>query len=238
MRLRRLAVAVVMSLAVVAGGAHARGQLQTRQTSVDLPPGMRAGRLVLANDGTTSMAAQVRIYAWSQDGRDDQLVPSDLLEATPAIVEIPAGGEQLVRIVRPTNAATDVEQAYRVIVDELPGDPKDQDNSAVSMRMRFVIPAFVRSPNAPPPALQCRLQQAYLQCENRGGRAAQLGKTRIVDVAGHAMEVTPGLLGYVLAGQSRGWALDAAKLAMLGSSSTLHVSLNGEPASVELGGAR
>lgn len=234
MILRRLTAAVVIVLACVAGTTHARGQLQTRQTGIDLPAGTRAGRLVLVNSGDAPLAAQVRIYAWTQDGADDQLSPSDLLVATPAIVEIPAGGEQLIRIVRPDPATPKRELAFRVVVDELPGDPAAGGAAAVSVRMRFLIPAFVRTVDPAPAALQCRLDHATLACENRGGRAAQLGATRIVDAAGHAAEVTPGLLGYVLAGSARSWNLDASKLAAVGPHRKLQVRLNNEPVSIEL----
>lgn len=229
----RLAAAVVV-LACLAGAAHARGQLQTRQTGIDLPAGARAGRLVLANSGDAPVAAQVRVYAWSQDGTDDQLVPSDQLLATPVIVEIPAGGEQLVRVVRATAATPARERAYRVVVDELPGDPRAGAGVAVTVRMRYLIPVFERATDPAPASLRCRVHSARLACENRGGRAAQLGASTIVDAAGHKIVITPGLLGYVLAGSARSWALDPPALAGLGPRRTLRVRLNGEPATVEL----
>lgn len=232
---RRLTAAVVVVLALAAGTAHARGQLQTRQTSVDLPAGARAGRLVLANTGDAPLAAQVRVYAWSQADGDDRLVPSETLVATPAIVEIPAGAEQLIRVVRPVAAAPNQELAFRVVVDELPGNPAEAAGSAVTVRMRFLIPAFVRAARPAMVDLRCRIALARLACENRGGRAAQIGASSLVDAAGRTLEVTPGLLGYVLAGSTRSWPLDAAALAALGPPRTLQVRLNGEPVSLALG---
>lgn len=228
----RAAAVVVLALALVAGPADARGQLQTRQTGVELPPGARAGRLVLANTGDAPVAAQIRVYAWSQDGNDDQLVASQGLIASPPIIEIPAGGEQLVRLVRPTTATVEQEQAYRVVVDELPGDTA---GDGVTMRLRFLIPAFVRAADPAPVALQCRLDRAALACRNTGGRAAQLGASRLVDAGGRAVEITPGLLGYVLAGSARRFPLDAARLAALDAPAKLEVSLNGQPATIALG---
>ena len=237
MRHRRLMAAVVIALAVAAGTAHGRGQLQTRQTSIDLPAGARAGRLVLANTGDAPLAAQVRVYAWTQAGGDDRLAPSDSLVVTPAIVEIAAGAEQLIRVVRPDASAPTHELAYRVVVDELPGDPA-VDGTAVTVRMRYLIPAFVRAAEPAPAELHCRIAEARLDCENRGGRAAQIGASTLVDAAGQSVEITAGLLGYVLAGSARSWPLDAAELAALGPSRTLQVRLNGEPVSLALGPAR
>ncbi len=233
---RRLVAAVVTALVLAAGAAHARGQLQTRQTGIDLPSGSRAGRLVLANTGDAPIAAQIRVYAWTQDGSEDQLEPSDALVASPPIIEIPAGGEQLVRLVRPNAAAVPQEQAYRVVVDELPGDPVAGVGSAVTVRMRYLLPAFVRATDPAPAALQCEVAQAALACRNPGGRAAQLGASRLIDASGRELELTPGLLGYVLAGSSRRFPLDATKLAALGTPATLQVSLNGQPATIALVG--
>lgn len=229
---RRLSAAAVTVLALVAGTAHARGQLQTKQTLVELAANVRAGRLVLANAGDEPVAAQVRVYAWTQDGQDDQLTPSNELTPSPVIVEIPAGGEQLVRLVRANATAPAREQAFRVVVDELPRDASEP--AAVAVRMRYLIPLFVRVADAAPVALKCRLEAAALACENNGGRAAQLGGARIADQAGHDVEITPGLLGYVLAGSARRWPLAADQLKAIGPGAKLEVRLNGEPATVEL----
>lgn len=235
MNLRRLSAAAVTVLVLAAGSAHARGQLQTRQTGVELPAGARAGRLVLANTGDAPVAAQIRVYAWSQNGQDDHLEPSQGLIASPPIVEIPAGGEQLVRLVRPVAAAVDAEMAFRVVVDELPGDAAED---GVTVRMRFLIPAFVRASDPAPTTLQCQLDGAALACQNSGGRAAQLGASRLVDAGGRAVELSKGLLGYVLAGSTRRFSLDASRLAALGADARLEVSLNGQPATIALGRGR
>jgi fimbrial chaperone protein len=232
---RRLAAAVVIAAVAVAGAAHARGQLQTRQTGIDLPSGARAGRLVLANTGDAPVAAQIRVYAWTQEGGEDRLEPSDALVASPPIVEIPAGGEQLIRLVRPTAATVPREQAYRVVVDELPGDPAEGQGSAVTVRMRYLLPLFVRAADPAPAAVQCHVEADALACRNHGGQAAQFGATRLVDAGGRATEITRGLLGYVLAGSERRFPLDAAGLAAFGTPSKLEVSLNGQPTTLELG---
>lgn len=232
MRLSCLALALLLA----APTAAAKGQLQTRQTGVDLPAGTRAGRLVLANTGDAPVAAQVRAYAWTQVDGEDVLAPSTALTASPAIVEIAPGAEQLVRVVRGDGAAVPAEQAFRVVVDELPGDPDNEATNAVTVRMRYVLPVFVRAENAADPVLACQVGGASLTCRNSGGRAAQLGATTLVGSRGRS-ELTPGLLGYVLAGSTRRFALDAAKVAAAGTPASLQVQLNGQPTTVALGAA-
>lgn len=230
----RLSVgATLAALLLASAPLHARGQLQTRQTGVDMPAGARAGRLVLANSGDAPVAAQVRVYVWTQKDGEDRLEPATDLIASPAIVEMPAAGEQLIRLVRPDAKAPARELAYRVVVDELPRDT-DTGENAVAVRMRFLIPAFIRAADPAPTDLQCRIAISTLVCENRGGRAAQLGATEVLDAAGNTLQVSPGLLGYVLAGSSRSWPLPVRGLASLGPARTLEVLLNGQSARIAL----
>ena len=226
-----------LALLAVAGDAHARGQLQTRQTGIDMPAGVRAGRLVLANTGDKPVPAQIRVYKWTQDGGEDLLDPSNELIASPAIVEIPPGAEQLIRVVRASAQPLTTEQAYRVVVDELPGDPDSEATNAVTVRMRFVLPAFVRAANAPAANLACVLAAPTLTCTNTGGRAAQMGATTLLGSGDRKAELSPGLFGYVLAGASRRWTLQADALKAVGAPTSLQVQLNGQPATIALGRA-
>ncbi|MDQ3289478.1 MAG: fimbria/pilus periplasmic chaperone [Pseudomonadota bacterium] len=226
-------VAAVWALLLAAGGAHARGQLQTRQTGVDMPAGARAGRLVLANSGDAPVAAQIRVYTWTQENGEDRLEPADDLLASPPIVEIPAGGEQLIRLVRTEATPPERELAYRVVVDELPSDTRTADN-AVAVRMRFLIPAFIRAVDPALTDLHCRVDENTLACENRGGRAAQLGATGLLDAEGNTLQISPGLMGYVLAGSTRRWPLPADALAKLETPRTLEVLLNGQSVRIAL----
>lgn len=230
----RSALLLAAVLALTGGVAQAKGQLQARQTGVDLLPGVRGGRLVLGNAGDASVAAQVKVYAWTQDGDADQLVPSSDLAVSPPVVEIPAGGEQLVRIVRASAAAPTREMAYRLVVDELPGDPGSDGGSAVQVRMRYLIPVFVRVADPAPTNLQCRVEATGLACSNRGGIAAQLGASTLVARDGRRLKLTDGLLGYVLAGSARRFDVDAGALGEAAVWRTLEVRLNGQPTSVDL----
>jgi len=237
MKMRRTLLSVFATLALLGGVAHAKGQLQTRQTGIDLLPGVRGGRLVLANAGDAVVAAQVRVYAWTQDGDGDQLVPSNDLAVSPPVVDIPAGAEQLVRVVRTNPAAPAREMAYRLVVDELPGDPGADSGNSVQVRMRYLIPVFVRVADPAPVALKCHVSQQQLACTNQGGVAAQLGASTLVSADGRTHEITKGLLGYVLAGGARRFELDAKALGNAAAWTKLEVRLNGQPATLDLSAA-
>lgn len=230
---KRALAASLLVLAALAGTVQARGHLQTRQTRVELPAGTRAGRLVLANTGDSPVAAQVRVYRWTQVDGADVLEPDSGMVASPQVVEIAAGGEQLVRVVRATGTPPASELAYRLVVDELPGDPSQDASAAVAVRMRYLIPAFVRAADAAPESVQCAVRAAQLECANSGGRAAQLGASQVVDASGKTVDLTTGLLGYVLAGSRRDFPFDPQNTAGT-EPKQLKVLLNGLPTTLDL----
>src|SRR5689334_11901590 len=168
----------LLGLAVAAPSASAKGHLQARPTMLELAPGAAAGRMTLANTGDEPVPAQVRVFAWIQKDGEDVLVPTSDVVLSPPIVTVPAGAEQLVRIVRQGKPPAHADQAYRIVVDELPGKPKNRD-AAVGILMRYVLPLFVRSAEASNAAVTCRIERTApaLECRNSGGRAAQLGAT-------------------------------------------------------------
>jgi fimbrial chaperone protein len=222
---------LLAALTLTASSVGAKGNLQVRPTLIELPPKKAAGRIVLANTGDEPMLAQVRVYAWTQQEGEDRLAASDQIVLSPPLVKIAPGGEQVVRFVRQGTAVVGQDQSYRLIVEELPNAKTSQDTT-VSIRLRYVMPLFVRAAGASPVALTCRLLAASLSCTNTGGQAAQLGRTQLVDHQGRTRELSAGLFGYVLPGSLKQWPLDPAHVSSLGADLRLETQLNGKPFSV------
>ena len=120
--------------------------------------------------------------------------------------------------------------AYRLVVDELPG-PQDEA-TGIEVRLRYLVPLFVRAPGAAAPDLHCTLAALRLACRNDGGRPAQLGASRLADAGGDTKPLSEGLFGYLLPGTGRHWELDAGRLAGLDGALTLETQINGKPGSV------
>lgn len=225
MNARRFASAAL--LAAAAPVAMAGGNLQVGSTRVELAAGARATRLVLRNDGDAPVGAQVRVYAWSQPEGDDRLDETAAIALSPPIARIAPGQEQIVRIVRQGPAPSGHDATYRVVAEEVPLTPQDAQ-VAVGFRMRYVLPLFDRAADATPAQLACRIAAGTLSCLNTGGRAIKLGATRLVDAAGHSVELTNGLFGYVLPKSTRRWTLAADRLKSLGNG--LHLSTRADNA--------
>lgn len=224
------------ALASFVPASWAQGQLQVAPTLVELAPGATAGRMTVTNTGDAPVAAQVRVFAWSQAEGEDRMAATSDVAISPAIMQIAPGASQVVRLVREGPAPQSRDGSYRLVVDELP-TPGETAQTGIQLRLRFVVPVYLRAAKAAPPVLQCQVHAAFLACSNGGGQAAQLGASRLIDGHGHAMPLTPGLFGYVLPASERHWTLDTAALARLDGELQLETRLNGQPLSIAVGRA-
>lgn len=203
----RCAIGVGGGVAAILCLSAGAATLQISPVNVEFSAKQNAIGLTLSNPGDTPVFGQVRIYAWTQEGGEDKLTPTDAIAASPPILRIEGNGSQIIRLVRVANAPPAAEQNYRLLVDELP-EPGRPTPSGISIRMRYSIPVFVVPATAlPKPELQFTLKRIgddwYLDAQNLGGNRAQIGATSFVDAAGKSHPVTNGLLGYALAGQRR-----------------------------------
>lgn len=230
-------LSVGMALAAV-GTALAAGELAVQPTRLEMRLGAGSTRLTLVNTGDQSMPVQVRVFRWDQADGEDHLREAPEMSASPAIVRVPAKGQQLVRIVAAGPAPTGRDGSYRVVVNQLPEDGGEPGK--IQMLMRLVLPLFREATGSSAPQLVCAREitgsVSQLRCENRGGQAAQLGATRLAAADGRSVVLNEGLMGYVLPGSFRRWKLSAAATAVAGAGSRLETKLNGQDASLPLVG--
>ena len=192
--------------------------LQVSPVLLVFQPGQPALGLTLRNTGDAPLTGQVRVFGWSQDGKDDALAPAQALVASPPMVVIPPQGEQLVRVVRTNRQPADHEQTFRLLIDELPppqgAAAPGETTGGVNFRLRYSIPVFVPMAGAPgEPKLGWTLKQHggawYLGASNSGATHAQLSAVKL-SANGQSFEVAAGLLGYALAGNGREWRMPDA----------------------------
>ena len=221
--------AVVMCVATPAAAAG----LQVTPISLDIPAQEQSQAMFLSNSGRTTLRAQVRVQAWTQSGGTEKLDATREIVASPPIVEIAPGARQMVRIVRLQPAPAAQEKTYRLIIDELPGTDGAQPPAAAGLQflLRYSVPVFVlpsaaagsaalapasAANGAMPIADITRLvarvnangtDASTLVITNNGARRAKLSQLAHVDARGQRNVLFPGLMGYVLAGQTMQWPL-------------------------------
>ncbi|WP_242108028.1 fimbrial biogenesis chaperone [Luteimonas aquatica] len=213
-RLRALAAALLLLAAAWTGGAPA-ASLQVAPTSLTLQGRQNADVLWLSNSGKEPVQVQLRMFRWTQSDGAESLDPSHDLVVSPAMQTLQPGEKQVVRIIRTAPQPVAAETTYRVIVDELPSGARDRQGLQFVLRYSvpiFVVPDAAAGAPTPAPALDARLLgsgdgEAILEVRNRGTQHAQIADLAYGKDAASAAPVTPGLLGYALAGQTMRWPL-------------------------------
>ena len=187
--------------------------LQISPISLSVAADSRVTEIWLRNNSQDVVHAQVRVYRWSQSQGQDVLTADNALIASPPMVAIPAGGQQLVRLVRVGALAEPaaVERSYRLLVDELPVQQQQKSETSLRFVFRYSVPVFIAGTAKQKAKLDWRVEEsdghAWLIVSNTGTRHVQLADVSFAAPHGKAVAVLPGLAGYVLAGQQRRFKL-------------------------------
>lgn len=214
-----------------------------------LEAGQKAGALWLENRGTAPASLQVRVFAWRQGEYQEQFAAQREIIGSPPVANIAPGQKQLIRLTRTGTSPAGQEQAYRIIIDEIPSPiPADAASqgtvAAIRLQMRYSVPLFVygeglwgkpdpegkrSAEGVGKPQLSWRpvsvQGKPYVELRNTGPVHARLTDV-VLQQAGQSKPVVEGLLGYVLPGASMRWPAPAAPTA----ASVLKGRVNGQEA--------
>jgi fimbrial chaperone protein len=235
-KLGSFALLLAACATVFTTAGHAAG-LQVAPALVEIPG--NSGTMWLTNENTRILRAQVRIYRWVQENNEDKLIETEDLIASPPFIEVPNDKRQVVRLVRfgaQQAAASDgpCEQSFRVIVDELPDFTEEESRAGMNYVLRYSVPVFLQNPKCK--ASEARLawklmvsgDLVFLEIANGGDKRAQLANVRLIGADGVATTLSGGLMGYVLPGATRRFAVDLAPSAAP-RQGEIEVQLNGSP---------
>ncbi|MFY3306155.1 fimbrial biogenesis chaperone [Achromobacter ruhlandii] len=76
----------------------------------------------LENNGKSASRIQIRALRWTQANGADELVAQDSIVVSPPAAEIQPGQRQLLRLIRTVAVPPGKQEAYRILIDEIPGD--------------------------------------------------------------------------------------------------------------------
>jgi fimbrial chaperone protein len=167
--------------------------------------------LTIVNADDSPVVVQIRVVRWSQKDGAEQLDDTRELLATPPVLQIPANGQQIVRVALRRQPDSAQELTYRVIFEEVPqAAPKDFTGLRVALRLS--IPVFV-APSQGKPNAQVAWQSRWLpngQLEiaatNHGN-----GHYQVMDFEarfpGSLMPLRGNTAKYVLPGSRMVWTL-------------------------------
>lgn len=208
-----LRLVALLALSTLAGAAQAAAVVLWPVDPV-IAADQRSAAIWIENRGDTPVTMQVRSLAWSQRDGEDSYDLQDAVVSSPPMAEIAPGARQLVRVIRRGDAPPPGEQAYRLLIDEVPGAPKPQGPgaaAALAVQMRYSIPLFTYGEREHGHAsLSSRIVldqgQAFVEVRNGGTRHARLTDLRWMRRDG-SITIASGLVGYVLPGAVRRFAL-------------------------------
>lgn len=230
MLLQQYVLGCLLGTAIWGTEAVASG-LQVSPVTLTLQNTQHAEGLWLSNEGDNVVQAQVRVYRWNQSDFSDRLTPSQELVASPPMLELAPGERQLIRIIRLGPASNNIEDAYRLFIDELP--PSTRQINRLQFVLHYSIPVFIQPASilATSVKLQWKLRlidgNAFVEISNQGSSHAQLSAATYINARGVRKEITPGLLGYVLPGATMRWRLPVSDNDFT-HSRKFEVTINGE----------
>jgi fimbrial chaperone protein len=139
----QLIPAVVVAL-LLAPHAALAAKFTVTPTEVDLSPSATSALVTLRNNSKVPLRFEVTLVSWSEDEHGQMtLNPSSDVQFFPKLVELAAGASRNIRIGIKAGTARDVEQSFRLFVEELPNQSATAAN-AVALRTKIGIPVFVR----------------------------------------------------------------------------------------------
>ncbi|CAM6674254.1 Pili assembly chaperone N-terminal domain-containing protein [Enterobacter intestinihominis] len=143
-------VGLLGATALAAGQAQAAATILLWPIDPWLSAEARATELWIQNQGNSATTMQVRIVRWKQEGGYERYTAQQDVVASPPIVTIAKGSKQLIRLIKQGTIPSGVEQAYRIIVDEIPQpDAKAEPSMGLKLQMRYSIPLFVYGQGIP-----------------------------------------------------------------------------------------
>ena len=142
--MRRALISLAIVSLLLAPDAAARSNFTVTPTEVNLSASATSALVTLRNASKLPLRFEVAVFSWSEDEHGKMtLNPSSDVTFFPKLVELAGGASRNIRIGINAGLARDVEQSFRLFIEELPDQSAPKGN-AVALRTKVGIPVFVR----------------------------------------------------------------------------------------------
>lgn len=168
------------------------GGIQVAPVLVAMSTERGISSLRVRNGRNRPVAFEVDAFVWRQENGQDVLTPTSSLIVAPGVFEIPADGEQVVRLGVQAHDV-DTEQSYRIVLREIP--PARANGVVLGFSLEMSLPVFV-VPVGAHGQMETQVIGDTLHLTNAGRAHIQISS--IEDLDGGALE-SPR---YLLAGAS------------------------------------
>lgn len=226
-----LRLAALLALTVLClGGRSYAAKVDISPMLIEVPPSSMVATYELHNKGSEQLGLQIEAFRWKQTLNEKQLTPADELLIVPAIISIPPGQRQLVRVaLRAQRPASGLN--YRVHFKQLPAQ-SSEGRTTIQTLLTTDVPLFFaaeREVNEYEARLLLgnRASEVILEVANTGTRFLRVRRLQLKNEKGQTVSDKSGPL-YVLPGVTQRWVMNINNSAELdhsekGQSYYLHV---------------
>lgn len=186
--------------------------------------------VTVRNNSSKSSVIQVDALKWSQHDNQEDYTASREILATPPIFTVPPGESQIIRVGLWNVAPASIEQAFRLILQEVP-PPPDPENRGLHMALRISMPVFVKPTGATTADLYWQAQSVgdnnlTISVNNTGGSHEQLSELKVYQNNAEAPLFEQKMLKYLLPETSHSWSFKSNRQVKIGA--TLHIEAKTE----------
>ncbi|MDH2633978.1 fimbria/pilus periplasmic chaperone [Acinetobacter nosocomialis] len=205
---------IVMGLLISLSSTISAATIRLSPVTVEILSHQKASSISLYNQSNESADLQVRIFEWTQNAGQDQLIPTDDIAISPPFLKLKPNDSYNLRVVRIKPEPISGEKTYRIILDELP-KPIDSRKASqgVNVLLRSSLPVFVVNKDAITQLnwkIDTHQKEPSLNINNVGNRHALLNDLTLVDNTenkSYPIKVNT-INGYILAGQARSYSVN------------------------------
>lgn len=213
------------------------GSFQVTPIRLEFSAQQRTAAVTVRNDSAESLVIQIELMDWTQrDNQDVYTETSDLL-ATPPIVTVPAGRDQVFRVGLRRAPDPSRELSYRVFLREIVPPPA-KDFTGLQVSLRVGVPAFVKpivAAGKPELGWSARTTpegRLSVTAKNAGNMHVQVVDFRVNVPGTEAAIANTEQMSYVLADQTREWQLEL-KNALPAGTTRLHLMAQTDAGPIE-----
>jgi fimbrial chaperone protein len=188
--------------------------LQVSPVRISISADGKAGVVRLQNQSDVPTLVQVEALAWNEAADLAEAPRTGEILAVPPVFEIAAGAEQVIRLALRRPLTSDTEQAYRLLITEVPREV-GENIQGVTFALRLNLPVFVTPDGALPQPVWSLRQDgggATLTLGNEGTAHVRIQSIALFEDGGADPVFVSDDGGYVLAGGERSWQLDLGRL--------------------------
>jgi fimbrial chaperone protein len=149
--LGKLLRAVIAACCVLLPLTSLGGSLRVGPTRIDLSVRHPVAALEVQNTADAPTLAQLDVFAWTQEGVGDSLVPTTDLIATPLVLNLAPGETRVVRVGLREPNHTAIERSYRLFVREVA--PMFVPGTGLQFALRIGVPVFALPVDSRPGAV-------------------------------------------------------------------------------------